>query len=196
MNKTTRNAFIAAFFIWAILGIIGISLFAFMNKGDSITRKEQSDIIVEQINKVNKLISLEGNFAEVYTLDQTQKLFFDIIPIPKKAIVIAKAKTYVAYDLSKMEYELNEDKKTLTLSNIPEPEIIVDPKLEFYDLKANILPFTKQELSKLNERAIELLRVEANQQGFVELAEENLQLNLEKIMLVAENQGWEVVIEK
>lgn len=175
-------------------GLIFLSAFFLLNRYDSGT-KEQSEIIVEQINKVNKLISLEGNFAEVYTLDQSQKLFFDLIPIPKKAIIIAKAKTYVAYDLSQLEYELDQKSKTVILSNISEPEVIVDPKLEFYDLKAKILPFTKQELTLLNERATELIREEAKKDGFIDLAEENLSLNLEKIILVAETQGWRVIIQ-
>ncbi len=186
---------VSIFLLSCLLVLITIAFLLF--KQTSKTNiKEQSDVIVEQINEVNKLITLEGNFAEVYSLDQTQKLFFDLIPIPKKAIVIAKAKTYVAYDLSVMEYQLDQKAKTVMLTNIPEPEIIVDPKLEFYDLKANILPFTKSELSLLNERATDLLREEAKKQGFLDLAEDNLRLNLEKIILVAEQQGWTVIIDE
>ena len=181
----------------AILTLI-IGLFVgryFLGDKGNITREEEAEIIVEKIEEVNKLISLEGNFAEVYTLEQTQKLFFDLIPIPKKAIVIAKAKTYVAYDLSKMDYRLNEQAKTVYLENIPEPEVIVDPELQFYDLQADIIPFNKKELSLLNQRATELLREEAEKEEFLQLAEQNLQLNLEKIIFTANQLGWEVKIK-
>jgi len=180
--------------LFALIGLLILFQF-FFNQTKKSTLDEQSEIILEQINEVNKLISLEGNFAEVYTLDQTQKLFFDLIPIPKKAIIIAKAKTFVAYDLEHINYELDKQSKTVIISNIPEPEIIIEPKLELYDLKANILPFTKEELNLLNERAIQLLREEAHKEGFVDLAKENLYLNLEQINLVAKTQGWSVTFK-
>lgn len=164
----------------------------FLKTGDNISRKEEADIIVNKIEEVNKLISLEGNFAEVYTLDQTQKLFFDLIPIPKKAIIVADAKVYVAYDLTKMNYSLDQETKTVHLKNIPPPQIIVEPELEFYDLKANILPFTKEELTILNERATTLLREEAEKKEFLDLAEKNLALNLQQIIVTANQYGWDV----
>lgn len=183
-----KNFLLALFTL--ILGIV-VGRYFLTDKGN-ISREEQADIIVEKIEEVNKLISLEGSFAEVYTFEQTQKLFFDLIPIPKKAIVIAKAKTYVAYDLSKMDYRLDEKNKTVHLENIPEPEIIIDPELQFYDLQADIIPFNKKELSLLNKRATELLREEAEKEEFLNLARKNLQLNLEKIIFTANQLGWEV----
>lgn len=178
-----------------LIAIIMLGVLLMRTTKSSKSVQEQSDIITKQIEEVNKMISLEGNFAEVYTLDQTQKLFFDLIPIPKQAIVIANAKTYVSYDLSKLEYNLDSKTKTVHITHIPEPEIIVDPELEFYDLKANILPFTKDELNQLNQRAKELIRQEAEKSDLIRLAEENLKLNLQKIMLVADQQGWTVEID-
>ncbi len=187
MNKLNTPLLIVIIFL------LGILLLRTNSKGKK--QQEDSQIIAQQIEQVNKLISLEGNFAEVYTIDKTQKLFFDLIPIPKQAIVVAKAKTYVSYDLSHLDYELNEATKTVVLKNIPEPEVIIEPDLTFYDLKANILPFTKEELNQLNERAIELLREEAQKEDFLKLAENNLRLNLEQIIFVARQQGWIVKIE-
>lgn len=158
--------------------------------------QEQSDIITEKIEQVNKLISLESSVAQVYTIDQTQKLFFDLIPIPKQAIVIARAKIYVAYDLNKMDYQLDNENKTVILSNIPEPQIIVEPDLQFYDLKADILPFTKQELTALNKRATELIKKEGQNKELLELAEKSLDINLKEITMIAKEQGWDVVIKK
>ncbi len=178
-----------------ILIIILLTVLVIRSNKQTNSVKEQSEIITQQIEKVNKLISLEGNFAEVYTLDQTQRLFFDLIPIPKQAIVVAKAKTYVSYDLSQMQYELDPATKTIHLKNIPEPEIIIEPNLQLYDLKANILPFSKEDLNQLNKRAIELLREEAEKENFIELAKDNMRLNLEQIILVADQQGWTVDFE-
>lgn len=172
----------------------GFAMHLYHKKGDG-SQKEQVDIITEKIQEVNKLITLETNFSEVYTLDQNQKLF-EIIPIKKSAIVIARAKVYIAYNLEKMEYNINPNTKTVTLSSIPDPEIIVDPALEFYDFKANLIPFTKEELNRLNERATILLREEAQKEHILALAKQNLQNNLEKIYVVANHYKWDLIIEE
>lgn len=167
-----------------------------LNKTNSDkTIQEQSDIITEKIEQVNKLISVESSVAQVYTIDQTQKLFFDLIPIPKQAIVIARAKIYVAYDLNLMRYKLDQENKKVILSNIPEPQIIVEPNLQFYDLKADILPFTKQELTALNRRATELIKKEGQNKELLSLAQKNLELNLKEITMIAKEQNWEIIIQ-
>ncbi len=197
MKKNFGNAMLVALIAWVMISSIAFGIFYAVTQNKQETSiKEQSEIIVQQINEVNKMITLEGNFAEVYDLDQSQKLFYELIPIPKKALVIAKAKVYIAYDMSQVDYRLDEENKTVYISNIPKPEVIVDPQIEFYDLKANILPFTKKELTTINQRATDLLRKEAEKQGFIDLAEEKLALNLKQVMVVAESQGWKVEIEK
>ncbi|MBX2845997.1 MAG: DUF4230 domain-containing protein [Saprospiraceae bacterium] len=175
--------------------VIGLLLgkMVFGSKSNKVV-KEEANTILKQIEEVNKLISVEGSFAEVYTLKETQKLFFDLIPVTKKAIIIANAKAYVAHDLQKMSYELDEAKKQVILKNIPEPEIIIEPDLKFYDLQDALLPFTEEELTKMNTRAVDILREKARTEGLIELAEQNLELNLSKILFVAEELGWEVIV--
>lgn len=185
--------YLLTIFLSLLIGILLTYIFL-TNYNSSKTLQDQSDIITEKIEQVNKLISLESSIAQVYTIDQTQKLFFDLIPIPKQAIVIARAKIYVAYDLSKMSYQLNQDEKQVILSNIPEPQIIVEPNLQFYDLKADILPFTKQELTHLNQRATELIKQEGQNKELLALAKKSLSLNLKEITMIAQEQDWEVLI--
>lgn len=186
-------------FLSILLAIAALAIGFFVAKNQfkskQPTRTEQAEIIVEKIEEVSKLISLEGSFAEVYKLDQTQRLFFDLIPIPKKAIVIAKAKVFATYDLNQLEYDLNEKEKVVTIKNVPEPQLIVEPNLEFYDLQANIIPFSEKELSLLNQRATQLLKEEAQKEEFLTMAKKNLELNLQNIILVAKSQGWTVQFE-
>ncbi len=174
--------------------IILIALFGYFifKPKKNISVQEQSDLITQQIEKVNKMISLEGSFAEVYTMDQSQRLFFDLIEVPKQAIIIARAKTYITYDMSQLTYRMDPKNKILYITHIPDPEIIVEPNLQFYDLKANILPFTKDELNAMNERAKKLIKQEAEKSELVNQAKENLRLNLENIFIVARSQGWKV----
>lgn len=169
-----------------------IVFFVFGNKSSEADTKETSDVIIEKIEKVNKLISLESSVSEVYTFEESDKFFYGYLKIPKKAIVIAKAKVYISHDLSKMKYKLDKENKTVILGEIPEPEIIIEPSLKFYDLKAEFIPFTEEELNKLNERATNLLRKQVMQSDLIKLAEKNLQLNLQEIILTVESKGWEI----
>lgn len=178
----------------AIGGII--TFFLTKENKPIVSIKEEANIIVEKIEKVNKLISLESNVSEVYTFDQSDDFFYGLVKIPKKAIVIAKAKVYISHDLSKMNYQLDEVTKTVILGEVPEPQIIIEPNLEFYDLKTELLPFSEKELSQLNQRATAMLREEVKQSDLIKLAEKNLQLNLQEIILTAQNKGWKVEIEK
>jgi len=165
-----------------------------LKTGSSKKTDEQASIILEKITEVNKLISVEGSFGEVYTLKETQKLFFDMIPVSKKAIVVANAKAYITHDLSLMDFDIDKENKKIILKNIPEADIIIEPDLKFYDLQAYVIPFSESELTQLNKRAVELLREKAKSEGLIQLANKNLELNLESIMVVAKEQGWEVEI--
>lgn len=49
----------------------------------------------------------------------------------------------IAYDLSKIEFEVDEETKTLTILNIPEEEIKINPDLEYYDIQADFLTLSK-----------------------------------------------------
>jgi len=183
---------VITFILALLLGLVAGKFL--LPNGSNKKTEEQANVILEKITEVNKLISVEGSFGEVYTLKETQKLFFDMIPVSKKAIVVANAKAYIAHDLSEMEFELDKENKRVLLKNIPEPDIIIEPDLKFYDLQAYLIPFSESELTQLNKRAIELLREKAKTEGLIQLANKNLELNLEKIMVVAEEQGWEVEI--
>lgn len=178
----------------AIGGIV--TFFLTKENKPTVSIKEEANIIVEKIEKVNKLISLESNVSEVYTFDQSDDFFYGLVKIPKKAIVIAKAKVYISHDLSKMNYQLDEVTKTVILRDVPKPQIIIEPILEFYDLKTELLPFSEKELSQLNQRATAMLREEVKQSDLIKLAEKNLQLNLQEIILTAQSKGWKVEMEK
>ena len=55
----------------------------------------------------------------------------------KKALVVVNADVTVAFDLSKLEYEVDETNKTLRLKTIPQEEITISPDLEYYDVQSD-----------------------------------------------------------
>ena len=90
---------------------------------DTIVLQESSLLIQEQINNVGKLIVTEGHFSEVFTYKNSKDIFGDLLSVEKKALVVVNAEVSIAYDLSKIEFEVDELNKTLTVLSIPNEEV-------------------------------------------------------------------------
>jgi len=84
-------------------------------------------LIQKQINNVGKLIVTEGHFSEVFNYKNSKEIFGDYITSDKKAVVIVNADVSIAYDLSKIEYTIDETTKTLKILSIPDEEIKINP---------------------------------------------------------------------
>lgn len=86
--------------------------------------------IQPQISNVSKLIVTEGHFAEGYNYKDSQELFGPLITADKKALVVVNLEVTVAYDLSKIGFEVDEATKTLYVKSIPDAEIKINPDIE------------------------------------------------------------------
>ena len=100
-----------------------VVLFTFKYCGDKqedkMVLKESTALIQEQIKNVGKLIVTEGHFSEVFNYKNSKEILGDYFTSDKKALVVVNADVYIAYDLSKIEFEIDETSKTLTILNIP-----------------------------------------------------------------------------
>ena len=85
-----------------IFSIIGFYVRSIFSKSKS-TVNISSIILLEKINKVAKLITVEGTFAEIYHYEDVSRYFINLIPRTKKALLIIKAKASVGCDLRKMK---------------------------------------------------------------------------------------------
>ena len=59
------------------------------------------------MRKVFKIVFAEGHFNELYTFEESKKLF-GFIPSKKRALVIIEAKILVGYDFEKCVWETDE----------------------------------------------------------------------------------------
>tara|TARA_R110000796_G_scaffold2362_3_gene9386 strand:- start:8592 stop:9203 length:612 start_codon:yes stop_codon:yes gene_type:complete len=153
--------------------------------------KENSMLIQEQINNVSKLIVTEGHFAEVYNYKDSQQLFGPLITADKKALVVVNAEVTVAYDLSLVKFEINEDTKTLRIISIPEPEIKINPDFEYYDVTADYLnQFNAEDYNKIkrNVNASLLKKIEAS--TLKSNAQNRLLSELSKLLVLTNSMGW------
>ena len=121
-----------------ILGaILMYWLYSFFNrKKKKELIKHQSTVILDKIKSVCKLVSVEGDFAEIYRYENTKEGFFSMLSSKKKALIVINAKAQIGYDLKKLKLHADNDKKRIVLSDFPEPEILsIEPDLQFYDIK-------------------------------------------------------------
>jgi hypothetical protein len=131
-----------------------IILFTFKYCGDKHEDKtrlqENSTLIQEQINNVGKLIVTEGHFSEVFNYKNSKAILGDLFSVEKKALVVVNAEVTIAYDLSKIEFEVDQANKTLIILNIPDEDIDVNPDLEYYDIQSDYLnPFEAKDYNDI-----------------------------------------------
>lgn len=156
--------------------------------------KENSMLIQEQISNVGKLIVTEGHFAEVYNYKDSQELFGPLITADKKALVVVNAEVSVVYDLSEIDFVVDELTKTLHIRKIPEPEIKINPDFEYYDVSADYLnPFGAEDYNKIkkNVKASLMKKVEAS--TLKSNAKNRLLSELSKLYVLTNSMNWTLI---
>ncbi|MEL1243460.1 DUF4230 domain-containing protein [Flavobacterium sp. DGU11] len=174
------------------IGVI-ILLFRYCEfKGDGHTTVlEESALIQEQIRNVGKLVVTEGHFSEVLTYKDTKKGFLNLFDAEKKAIVIVNAEVTVGFDLSKIEYDIDETTKTITIKNIPKEEIKISPDLKYYDVEQNgFNEFGGEDYNKINKQVKESLAKKIEKSSLKSNAQNRLISELSKILILTNTMGW------
>lgn len=183
-----------------VFGILILLLIAFCTfkklQNNKVTKEEQANILLEKIQNVEKLLVVEGTFAEVYTHKQTDKVFFDLLPVEKKVMVIVNATASVGYNLSKVDYEIDTENKKIIIHKIPEEEIIIETEIQYYDLQdSQLYRLNEKDFTEVNKRAKELILEQVKASVLPIQAKERLQIVLEKITFESNKMDWEVVLD-
>lgn len=181
-------------FLGLVLGAIMMYwIFSFFRKKKSkeLTH-HQSTVLLEKIKSVCKLISVEGDFAEIYKYENTKERFMSLVSSKKKALIVINAKAQIGYDLQKVLMHSDTAKKKIILTNFPQPEVLsIEPELEFYDIKNGLFnSFTPDDLTSLNQEAKKHIREKIPESGLMETAKREA---LEAVLLIekiVETIGW------
>ena len=185
-------------FIEAILGLLlGLIVMywfygLFNKKKKQALVKHQSTVILDRIKSVCKLVSVEGDFAEIYRYENIKDGFLNLLSSKKKALVVINAKAQVGYDLKKLKLEADLDRKRIILTAFPEPEVLsIEPDIQFYDIKNGLFnSFSSDDLTDLNAKAKEHIRDKIPESGLLETAKKEA---LEAVMIIekiVETIGW------
>lgn len=148
-------------------------------------------LIEQQLKNVGKLIVTEGSYAQVFSYKDSEKLYFDFFSSSKKALVIVNAKATIAYDLSKVETKLDEALKTVTITHIPEPEVSINPNIEYYDIENGYFnQFEASDYNKIKKRIETSLRKKIEASDLKKNAQNRLISELQKIYILTNSLGW------
>lgn len=158
--------------------------------------EEDSELLLEKIQKVYKLVVVEGEFVELIT--HNDYYGWDLPGFRKKAIVKVKAKVSVGYDLDNLQVDFNPLTKTVYISQLPDPEILaIDTDISYYDLNEGMFnSFSPKDLTQLNKRAKETIRKQVARSNMMLKAREQSSEMLEIITMFARESGWKVRFDK
>ena len=172
-----------------------VILFTFKYCGDQqnekVTLKENSALIQESLKNVGKLVVTEGHFSQVFNYNNSKDLFSNLISAEKKALVVVNADVTIGYDLSKIEYKIDEKTKTLTILNIPKEEIKISPDFEYYDIQADFLnPFEAKDYNAIKETVNKQLLKKIEASDLKSNAQNRLISELSKFYILTNSLGW------
>ena len=155
--------------------------------------QHQSTIILDRIKRVCKLVSVEGDFSEIYNYQNTKEGFLKMTS-KKKALVLINAKAHIGYDLKKVKLTADNDRKMIILNEFPQPEVLsVESEIQFYDIKNGLFnSFDSEDLTELNKQAKNHIRGKIPESGLLETAKREA---LEAVLIIekiVETIGWEL----
>jgi hypothetical protein len=188
------NRFLIGFL--AALILMAVVWFFADRISDKTELQANSALIHQQIQQVGKLIVTEGYYSQVFTYKNSQKLFLNLVSADKKALVIANTKATVEYDLRKLETKIDEETKTVTILNIPDPVINIYPEFEYYDVTQDFLnQFEGKDYNTIKSSVTAQIRKKIEASGLKADARERLMSELLNIYVATNTMGWTLVYQ-
>lgn len=188
--------FMGIIFVLALFGAGYLFALYLSEKENNVNRIEESTILLEKIQSVAKMVTIEGHYSELYRYEDFWG--YDWWIFRKKAIMRVKAKVSVGFDLNNLKFDLNKETWTLYIRNVPtEPEIIsIDHQIDYYDIsQGSFNSFSEKDYNKIQKNAKEMIaKKAATGELMVRAKKQGLEL-LDLIKFMAEGAGWKVEVE-
>jgi hypothetical protein len=151
--------------------------------------KEEATVLLEKIQVVTKLITVEGQFSEIYEFKGPDNY---MILFHKSALVRVQAKVSAGYDLNNVHIVADPATRTIRMNALPQPEILsIDHTLDYYDIsQGTFSPLTPDDYNKINLRAKEIIKEKANQSSLLPAAREQAAKMIDLIRFMVQSAGW------
>jgi len=151
-------------------------------------------IITEKIEQVSKMVMVEGTFSEIYSYEDAYKMLYSYLSFEKKAILKVNAKAALSVDLRKLKYDIDENNKRIILQYIPDPEMMIEPEIQYYDIQeSRFNEFTVQELNQMNRESIVQIREMIRKSNLFDEAKVRVVDSMNDLFLLADYLDWEII---
>ncbi|MCC7466053.1 MAG: DUF4230 domain-containing protein [Saprospiraceae bacterium] len=155
---------------------------------------EDSTVLLEKIQAVAKLSTVEGTFSEIYNYSEYQgyfTFFWD-----KKVLVRVRATVSAGYDLEKLNITADAATKTIRMSGLPKPQILsIDHNLDYYDISEGLFSsFSPEDYTRINQRAKDLIRDSALRSNLLTEADKQGAKMLDLMRFMIEGAGWKLEV--
>ncbi|MEO9954934.1 DUF4230 domain-containing protein [Nonlabens sp.] len=186
-------------FKYIISGVIAVGIFYFGSmfldrNEDRELLLAQTALIQKEIKNTSKLVVTEMKYAKVYTYESTKSYSWDFFKSQKSAIIISNAEAQISYDLKQLKHELDPESKTIFITYIPQPEIKVNPHLDYFKMDDGILnKFEAKDINKINRQIEAKLKDDIKKDEVIKNAQNRLLTELSNIYLLSSSMGWKLV---
>lgn len=183
---------LAALFVLLIL----VTVMAWLKWRKRNSVSISGSMVLDKVERVFKLVTVEGNYSEVLQYREKNRIFFDLIPQEKKALVVVKGKVLMGMDLKKALFSSDEKKKRIRLESLPEPEILsLETDVEYFDITSSMLKrFNADNLTKLQNDAKELIRKQSEEGQLRLTAEAQAAQIVLVVQAMVEQAGWQLEV--
>ncbi|MBK6665199.1 MAG: DUF4230 domain-containing protein [Saprospiraceae bacterium] len=186
---------------YVVFGLLLIAISAGMwfymkNHYFEAIKAENTTIVLEKIKTVTKLISVEGQFSELYNYKESYDYdFFNLFS--KKIILRVNAKVSVGYDFEKINISVDSLSKTVTFNELPQAEILsIDHDIDYYDIsEGTFSSFTPEEYNAIQKKAKNLIAEKAKNTPLIAEAEKQKAEYLKMIDMALTSAGWKLIIK-
>jgi len=176
--------------------VIGVAVgrWYFISKIPEHDITKDIQILTEKIENVSKLVVVEGTFSEIYSYKDVYPIFYDYLKFEKKALLKVNAKAALSINLKELDYFIDDLNQTIVLRSIPEPEMMIEPDITYFDLEeSRFNEFTAEELNKINKESVDKIREQIRESNLFEEAKKRTIESLRDVEMLAGYLGWQFV---
>ncbi len=192
--KYFRYILLAMVAVLAIIGLLSVS--QVWQRWMQPKTEVSATVLLERIEKVVKLTTVEGNFSEIY--NYKNHVVADIWPLRKKALVRITATVAVGYDFESIEIDIDQDNRMITLSNFPPPQILsIQHDIDYYNFENGLFNMiNNKDITDMGIEAKSFIEQKARESDLFDRAESQRVELLDMMGMAMDASGWTLKYDK
>lgn len=143
-------------FALIFLGFLASSFIFFFSSFEEKKESVDSIVILEKIKSVSKLVTVEGQYANLYQFEDYR--WMNCWPFRKSISIRVRLKALAGVNLEKMKITPDEERKVFVIDSIPDIELIsLDPQIEYFNMDESLFNhYGSVELNRINQTIREM----------------------------------------